>query len=88
MTLSAVPHAHGIQRDFGVGRVLAIDLKLIVPDFGISRTRDNLRVRDFVRFRGWRMVVSRRHEFTGLNMSSSSVARQTPIGRSHKVEVT
>jgi hypothetical protein len=32
--------------------------------------------------------VSRRHEFTTLNMSSSSVARQTPMVRSHKVEVT
>jgi hypothetical protein len=83
-----VPHAHGIQRGFGVDRVLAIDLRLIVLEFGISRTQDNLRVRDFVRFRSWGMIVSRRHESTTLNMSSSSVARQTPMGRSHKVGVT
>ena len=32
--------------------------------------------------------MSRRHEFTTLNMSSSSAARQTPMGKSHKVEAT
>ena len=41
LTLCVVPHAHGIQRGFGVDRALEIDLRLIVPEFGTSRTQDN-----------------------------------------------